>query len=95
MAKSRILKLSTLVKFGACPQQRILFKAKFGDSARVTPALCRRVAGLFSWDWGVNNLLSAQARTAYKAATAQAWTAYEAATAPAFAHAYINDTVRS
>lgn len=86
---SRVLTLATLKRKGACADQRALFRAKFGAAVVVTEALCVEHAAAFSWSWGAENLLSAPA----EAARASAEAAYQAARAPAFARAYINDTI--
>jgi hypothetical protein len=44
---------------GACDSQLNEFKRLFGTaSVEVTPALCRKYAGVFDWDWAADNLLS-------------------------------------
>jgi len=103
MSDSRTLTLATLRAEGACRDQVTLFRAKFGNRVEITEARCIEHAAVFSWAWAADNLLSAPARAAYKAATASAgaaydaatasaWAAYDAATASAWARAYINDT---
>ena len=48
---SRTLTLQTLIDKGACSEQVELFRAKFGESVRVTQRLCVSVADAFDWDW--------------------------------------------
>ena len=83
MSDSRTLTLATLRAKGACREQLLLFKAKFGNSVEITEALCVEHSTEFSWGWAASNLLSAPAWAAYEDATAPARAAYEAATAPA------------
>ena len=81
MSNTRTLTLATLRARGACREQVALFKAKFGNSVKITEALCVEHSTEFSWGWAASNLLSAPARAAYEAATAPARAAYDAAIA--------------
>ena len=85
--ESRTLTLATLVRKGACREQREKFAKLFGKSVEITEALCAEHANEFNWDWAARNLLSASAsaRAAYDAAVAPALAAYDAAMAPAWA----------
>jgi hypothetical protein len=73
MKKSRILKLSTLIDLGACPDQVELFRKTFGESVRVTEKLCLSVSDKFAWTWAASYLLSAQRRVEYSRVTGLAW----------------------
>lgn len=54
---SRLLTLATLVKKGACPIQRARFQDLFGESVRVTEALCEKHTSDFMFTWAIRNLL--------------------------------------
>ena len=80
-----ILKLTDLEAAKACQEQCQTFKELFGDEVNVTPALARRVAGKFNWDWAVQNLLSPAGLAEYKRISAPARAEYKRTTAPALA----------
>ena len=80
---SRTLTAATLVRLGACPEQVALFRATFGDSVEVTPALTAEHVDAYKWSWAADHLLSHAARDAYRAAMLSASDAYYAAVASA------------
>ena len=80
---SRTLTLQTLIDKGACYAQVELFRAKFGESVRVTQRLCVSVADAFDWNWAARHLLSKPARAECGRVTAPARAEYERVTAPA------------
>jgi cell division septum initiation protein DivIVA len=82
---SRTLTLATLKKKDACTDQLALFRKMFGESVEITEALCAEHAGMFSWNWAANHLLTAPALAEYERVKAQAWAEYERVTAPALA----------
>ena len=92
---SRTLTIQTLIGKGACPEQVELFRAKFGESVRVTQRLCVSVADAFAWNWAAQHLLStlawaeyvrvkAPAQAKYERVEAAAWAEYGRVTAPAW-----------
>ena len=80
---SRTLTLQTLIDKGACYAQVELFRAKFGESVRVTQRLCVSVADAFDWNWAARHLLSKPAQAKYGRVTAAALAEYKRVTAPA------------
>ena len=82
---SRTLTLQTLIDKGACYAQVELFRAKFGESVRVTQRLCVSVADAFDWNWAARHLLSKPARAEYERVTAPARAEYERVKAAAWA----------
>jgi hypothetical protein len=86
MKKSRILHLKTLQEHGACTDQVKLFRKRFGESVRVTEALCVKVAEDFDFDWAAQHLLTpTKAWAEYKRVEAPAWAEYDRVMAPAWA----------
>jgi hypothetical protein len=83
--KSRILHVQTLIDKGACLSQVKLVRKTFGESVRVTVALCARMATQFQWEWAATHLLSADMLADYKAAIAKPSADYEAARAKPWA----------
>jgi hypothetical protein len=79
MKKSRILHLKTLQELDACADQVRLFRKCFGESIRVTKALCVKVAQDFNFDWAAQNLL-----------TPAAWAEHQRVAARAFARGYLS-----
>jgi hypothetical protein len=73
---SRTLTLKTLIDKGACDAQVELFRAKFGESVRVTQRLCVSVVDAFDWNWAARHLLSAPALAEYRRVKAAAWAEY-------------------
>ena len=65
--------VQTLIDKGACYAQVELFRAKFGESVRVTQRLCVSVADAFDWNWAAGHLLSKPAWAEYERVTAPAW----------------------
>lgn len=99
---SRVLTLATLREKGACEEQVAIFRKLFGAQVEITEARCVEHAGVFSWNWAAENLLSALADKAYREAVALedkaydeaaalADKAYREAAALAWARAYITD----
>ena len=84
-AQSRTLKLSQLTKAKACIEQRKEFRARFGTSVEITPALCESVASVFDWPWAAEHLLSESALAEYERVTASAYAEYERVTESALA----------
>jgi hypothetical protein len=73
---SRPLTLETLLKRGACADQRQRFADTFGKSVDVTPELCMSVADQFDWSWAVRCLLSPEARAEHERVCAPARAEY-------------------
>jgi hypothetical protein len=69
---SHPLTLETLLKRGACADQRQRFADTFGKSVDVTPELCMSVADQFTWAWAARCLLSPEAQAEYKRVCAPA-----------------------
>lgn len=101
-ATSRVLTLATLREKGACEEQVAIFRKLFCARMEVTEARCVEHAGVFSWEWAAEKLLSAPALKAYDEAVAPALkayreaialadNAYREAVALAWARAYITD----
>ena len=90
-ATSRVLTLATLREKGACKEQVAIFRKMSGARVEITEAWCVEHAGVFSWKWAAEKLLSTPARKAYSEAVALARKAYDEAIALAWARAYITD----
>lgn len=58
--KSRVLTYAALKQAGARSSQLRLFKRRFGEKVRITPALCYKHAADFDWYWAGDNLLYSQ-----------------------------------
>lgn len=90
-ATSRVLTLATLREKGACKEQVAIFRKMSGARVEITEAWCVEHAGVFSWKWAAEKLLSTPARKAYREAVALARKSYDEARALAWARAYITD----
>ena len=98
--KSRILHLKALTDLGACAGAVKVFRKRFGESVRVTEALCIKAAQDFDFGWAARHLLSESAWADYRRVTAPAladyervkaaaWADYERVKAAAFAKGYL------
>jgi hypothetical protein len=84
MEKNYVITTKLLKSRGVCSYQVRKFRELFGESAAVTVAGCRKVAGEFDWGWAARNLLPDPADKAWREATASADKAWQEARATVY-----------
>ena len=85
--KAKVITLQMLLDKGACDEQVRLFKETFPKKgeAKVTKALCAKVAHLFDFEWAAVNFLPGHLWAEYESKRAPLLAEYKSKEAPLWA----------